>query len=167
MPDTVPSNRRTAGYTVLELLLVLGLIAVAGTMAWPRVAVLLQDTELSAATRALLSDIRWARLAAQTQGRVVEMRFDPGRSLYAIHGAGHVPERVVRFSRTLSFGSPVDPQANGVTFRDDAITFGPRAGLQNSFGSIMVRTQTGRARKITVNIAGYASVSVWDGAQWR
>ncbi|MEO5657776.1 MAG: GspH/FimT family pseudopilin [Nitrospiria bacterium] len=152
---------------MLELVLVLGIIAVAGTIAWPRVAALLQDTELSAATRTLLSDIRWARLTAQTQGRIVEMRFDPGRSLYTINGAGHVPGRVVRLSRTLSFGSPLDPEADGVTFRDDAITFSTRAGLQNSFGSVMIRTQTSLARKITVNIAGYASVSVWDGVQWR
>ncbi len=161
------ADRRETGYTLLELLAVLGMVAVAAAVAWPRATDLLQRAELSASTRALLSDVRWARTAAQAQGRVIEMRFDPHRSLYTIGRAGALPQRVVRLSETLSFGSPEDPEADGVTFRDDTITFSPRASLQNSFGSVVLRTPTGQARKMTVNIAGYASVAVWDGAQWR
>ena len=164
---TSAADRREAGYTLPELLAVLGLIAVAAAVAWPRAADLLQRAELSASTRALLSDIRWARTAAQTQGRGFEMRFDPPRSLYTIGRASGPPQRLVRLPGTLSFGSPVDPEADGVTFRDNAITFSPRTSLQNSFGSVVLRTPTGLARKITVNIAGYASVAVWDGTQWR
>ena len=164
---TSAADRRETGYTLLELLAVLGMVAVAAAVAWPRAADLLQRAELSASTRALLSDIRWARTAAQTQGRAFEMRFDPPRSRYTIGRASGQPQRLARLPGTLSFGSPADPEADGVTFQDNAITFSPRAGLQNSFGSVTVRTRTGLARKITVNIAGYASVTVWDGAQWR
>ena len=161
------ADRREAGYTLLELLTVLGMVAVAAAVAWPRAADLLQRAELSASTRALLSDIRWARTAAQTQGRAFEMRFDSAQSLYTIGRASGQPQRLARLPGTLSFGSPADPEADGVTFRDNAITFSPRTSLQSSFGSVTVRTRTGLARKITVNIAGYASVTVWDGAQWR
>ena len=161
------ADRRETGYTLLELLAVLGMVAVAAAVAWPRAADLLQRAELSASTRALLSDVRWARTAAQTQGRVFEMQFDPPRSLYTIGRASAPPQRVVRLPGTLSFGLPADSEADGVTFGDNAITFSPRAGLQNSFGSVVLRTRTGQARKLTVNIAGYALVAVWDGAQWR
>src|SRR3990172_1734432 len=161
------ANRRETGYTLLELLAVLGMVAVAAAVAWPRVADLLQRAELSASTRALLSDVRWARTAAQTQGRVFEMRFDPPRSLYTIGRASAPPQRLVPVPGGLSFGLPADPEADGVAFRDNAITFSPRASLQNSFGSVVLRTRTGQARKLTVNIAGHASVAVWDGAQWR
>jgi Tfp pilus assembly protein FimT len=164
---TSAADRREMGYTLLELLAVLGLVTVAAAVAWPRAADLLQRAELAASTRALLADIRWARITAQTQGRVVEMRFDPARSQYSIHRTNGAPPRVVRLPEALSFGSPSDPEADGVTFRDDAITFSPRAGLQNSFGSVAVRNRTGLARKITVNIAGYASVVAWDGTQWQ
>ena len=164
---TSAADRRETGYTLLELLAVLGMVAVAAAVAWPRAADLLQRAELSASTRALLSDVRWARTAAQTQGRVFEMRFDPPRSLYTIGRASDPSQRLVRLPGTLSFGSPADPEADGVTFGDNAITFSPRASLQNSFGSVVLRTRTGQARKLTVNIAGHASVAVWDGAQWR
>jgi Tfp pilus assembly protein FimT len=161
------ADRRETGYTLLELLTVLGMVAVAAAVAWPCAADLLQRAELSASTRALLADIRWARTAAQTQGRVFEMRFDPPRSLYTIGRVSGPPQRLAQLPGTLTFGSPVDSEADGVTFRDNAITFSPRASLQNSFGSVVLHTRTGLARKITVNIAGYASVTVWDGAQWR
>lgn len=154
------------GYTILELLVVLGMVAIVAAFAWPRMTELLPRTELTAAANTLVADIRWARQTARAQGRVLVVRFDPDGRVYSVGGETGL-QRAVHLPATLSFGTPEDPGSDGITFRDNTIRFSPRPGLQNSFGSVSLRTLSGQARKITVSIAGYSSLTIWDGVQWR
>jgi prepilin-type N-terminal cleavage/methylation domain-containing protein len=163
---TRTTNQAERGYTILELLVVLGMVAIVAVFAWPRMTELLPRTELTAATNTLVADIRWARQKARAQGRVLVIRFDPNGRCYTVGGETGF-QRAVHLPTPLSFGTPEDQASDGITFRDDAIRFSPRPGLQNSFGSVSLRTPSGQARKITVSIAGYSSLAFWDGMQWR
>ena len=163
---TRTTNQAEQGYTILELLVVLGMVAIVAAFAWPRITELLPRTELTAATNTLVADIRWARQKARAQGRVLVIRFDPNGRVYIIGGETG-SQRAVPLPATLSFGTPEDPGSDGITFRDNTIRFSPRPGLQNSFGSVSLHTPSGQARKITVSIAGYSSLAAWDGVQWR
>lgn len=163
---TRTTNQAERGYTILELLVVLGMVAIVAAFAWPRMTELLPGTELTAATNTLVADIRLARQKARAQGRVLVIRFDPNGRLYTIGGETG-SQRAVPLPATLLFGTPEDPGSDGITFRDNTIRFSPRPGLQNSFGSVSLRTPSGQARKLTVSIAGYSSLAAWDGVQWR
>jgi prepilin-type N-terminal cleavage/methylation domain-containing protein len=163
---TRTTNQAEQGYTMLELLVVLGMVAIVAAFAWPRITELLPRTELTAATNTLVADIRLARQKARAQGRVLVIRFDPNGRVYTIGGETG-SQRAVPLPATLSFGTPEDPGSDGITFRDNTIRFSPRPGLQNSFGSVSLHTPSGQARKITVSIAGYSSLAAWDGVQWR
>jgi hypothetical protein len=77
---------------------------------------------------------------------------------------GH--NRQSRLPDGLSFGSPDSAESDGVTFRDNIARFSPRPGLQNSFGSITVRSRGG-AQRITVSITGHVAVAKWNGREWR
>lgn len=163
-PDSRSAS--SAGYTLVELLVVLGIIALVGSIAWPLMAGMLQEADLVAATQILTADMRWARHMARAQGRTLFLRFDPPRG-YAIGEESGPPRRSVTLPGNVGIGSPADPESDGVTFRDNTAVFTPRGGLSNSFGAVTLQTRSGAARKITINIAGYTSLAVWTGSEWR
>ncbi len=155
-----------AGYSLIELLAVVGVMAIIAGMGWPLVSEALQQAELTGATQTLMADIRRAQDTARAQGLTLYLRFDPPRG-YTMWSTAELRPRTITFAGRVSLGSPADAESDGVTFRENTAIFGPRPGLSNSFGSVALRTPSGAARKITVNITGYTSVAAWTGSEWR
>jgi prepilin-type N-terminal cleavage/methylation domain-containing protein len=155
------------GYTLIELIVVLGIVTITAAMGWPVVSGLLERVELNAATQTLVTDIRWAQRSARAEGRTLRLEFDPARRAYAIVDETGVSRRSAALAPMLSFGSPADAGADGVTFRENAAVFAPRAGLWNSFGSVSLQSRSGAARRVSINIAGALSLTAWTGREWQ
>lgn len=149
----------------MEVTLVIGIMGVLAAIAWPLTGDLLGRTELATASDALRSDIRQAQREARTRGQMFELRVDPLAQAYVVGPVGG-PSRESRLPTGLTFGSPDSAGSDGVTFRDNTARFSPRPGLQNSFGSITVRSRAG-ARRVTVSITGHVSITVWNGRAWQ
>lgn len=158
-------RRRAAGYTLLELLLVIGIAATMAAVAWPHAAHALARAQLTTAAQALLNDVRTAARLAKTEGRMVTIEIDPRDGSYAWMTA-RGERRVSRLPQSLRFGSPEDPRIDGVTFRDNTIRLSPRAGLQHSFGSVTICAAGGQAARLTMTISGHTSLAQWDGSGW-
>ncbi|MEM0952932.1 MAG: prepilin-type N-terminal cleavage/methylation domain-containing protein [Pseudomonadota bacterium] len=96
----------TQGFTLLEILLVLVIVGLAGTVVVPRVSVIYDNLVLRSEREALLRDIRALPLQARAAGRSVVAASDDSAS-----SLGHiidVPEHwAVEFSESLRY------QANG------------------------------------------------------
>lgn len=158
--------RAHAGYTLIELVTVLAIMAILGAMAWPATADLVAGVELASAARVFVGDIQRAQREARATGRRLALVVAPATGTYATvfpDGArrGH------RLPAALAFGVPDDPASDGVTFRDDTIWIAPRPGPQSSMGSVAIRTRQGAARRVTVSLTGHTSVAVWDGSRWN
>jgi prepilin-type N-terminal cleavage/methylation domain-containing protein len=153
------------GFTLLEVSLVVGIMGVLAAMAWPLTSDLIDRAALATTTDSLKSDIRKAQREARTTGRVLELRVDPLAGVYVIGPIGG-SGRLSRLPTGLTFGSPDNANSDGVTFRDNTARFSPRPGLQNSFGSITVRSHD-RARRITVSITGHTAIAMWNGRGWQ
>lgn len=158
-------QRPYLGFTLVEVTVVIAILGVLTVIAWPLTSSLLDRTGLLTATEILRSDIRKAQREARASGRTVELRISPSAGAYVVGPVG-LPGQESRLPAGLRFGSPEDVDSDGVTFRDNTARFGPRPGLQNSFGSIMVRSRSG-AQKITVSITGHVMVARWTGREWR
>jgi len=158
-------QRSYRGFTLVEVTVVVAIMGVLAGIAWPLTSNLLDRAGLVAATETLRADIRKTQLEARAVGRTFELRIDPPTGAYVIGPIG-APGRQSSLPAGLSFGSPDAADSDGVTFRDNIARFSPRPGLQNSFGSITVRSRSG-ARKITVSITGHVVVAAWNGGEWR
>lgn len=78
MPIARPRSPSRAGFTLLELLIVLAILAMIMMMSWPAVGGLLAKNELRSAARQVRAVLAKTRLAAMESGTVHQFRFQPG-----------------------------------------------------------------------------------------
>lgn len=159
------ATRATRGYTLLEVMAVLGIIGGLAVSGWPVMTHLLTSAQLSTAAETIRSDIRRMQREARVSGQMVVMQIDPGAGRYTI-GSLDKPSRRSSLPSGLAFASPDGSDPDGVTFRDNTVRVSPRPGLQSSVGSITVQSRGG-ARRLTISITGHVSIKTWDGRQWR
>jgi type II secretion system protein H len=132
MPPRLRSHRRDAGFTLIELIVVLAILALVAGLALPNLVGGKTSAELPAAEQELRGALRSARAAALAANR--EVRFTAaadGRS-YAVDGE----------SRTLRAGSDLRVEIVGFGPQNPpAIVFFPGGGA--SGGRIMLRNPKG------------------------
>jgi prepilin-type N-terminal cleavage/methylation domain-containing protein len=155
-----------AGYTVIEIMVVLCITAILATVAWPTSMDFVERAELSSAAQTVVDDIRRIQREARVSGERFGLVVDPASGTYvAVSMTGAL--RGHRLPTSLAFAAPDNPESDGVTFRDNTVWVAPRPGPQGSVGSISIRSRNGSARKVTVSLTGHTSIAVWDGQQWR
>ncbi len=154
-----------AGFTLLEVITVLAVTAILAAIGWPRLGDLIARVELAGAADMLRSDIRRAQAAARGLGQPYVLHIDPVTGGYTT-GPVDEPGRQHQLPSRVTFGTPDAGDPDGVTFRDNTARFGPRPGLQGSFGAVTIRSRAG-ARRITVSITGHTRITTWDGREWN
>ena len=141
------------GFTVLELVVVVGIIGVASMIAAWRAVAWLPELRLESATRQVVLELRLARgraMAEQRQRRVA----------FSIAGDTYRHQR--RVGAIYEDDSPPAALPGGIDVVDcsapsDAFAFAPR-GTASSFGSVVLRNSGGRERRVVVDIVGRVRV---------
>ena len=77
-------HARTGGFTLLEVLLVLGLLVMLAAVAWPSLSRPLAATRLREGARELCNELARARLRAIETGNVLVLRYEAGHARYEI-----------------------------------------------------------------------------------
>ncbi|MGD9765806.1 MAG: prepilin-type N-terminal cleavage/methylation domain-containing protein [Candidatus Binatia bacterium] len=140
---------RNGGFTLLELLVALTLLAALSGVAVPRARVLLQSWQLSAAARQVVMDLKLVRARAIGAGITHRLRF-------AVPGTAYQQER--RSGSGYAAAGPPTQLPDGVqvvecTAGGGGVAFRPR-GYAASFGTITLRNRAGHERRVVVDIAG-------------
>lgn len=167
MPNAHP--RLHAGFSMLEMVIVVAIIAIAAAIAVPRFADAGSGRRLAAAKRTLESDVQLAKRLARAQGVAYTLGFYPDENMYVIIEGTEIKRSAVVFTRdfdaepfTLDISSTslgasafvvVTPYGElvdsfTVTIRDGGIEI-PIAFAGRDKGSVAV-TETDNAVKITV-----------------
>jgi len=94
-----PLYRRPAGFTLLELLVVLAIAGLLVSLVPPVISAVVPGTKIKVAARELAVTLRDARNQAISRSMAVEMQFDFDKSVYKMRGGeDHVLPRGVRMA---------------------------------------------------------------------
>ncbi len=141
---------RTDGFTLLELLVVLAVVALMTAIAAPRFAAALPGAELDSGARKLAAGLREARSMAVSTNRAVPFTLRGGANLYTIGRGGESRQLPGKLAITLVTGSREITGANqgSIRFFPDGSSTGGRIELKGAGGkrSIEVDWLTGRIR---------------------
>lgn len=91
---------RIAGFSLVELLVVLMLLAILAALAAPVGSKLLNSLAFQRQTRQIMASLRYARLMAITSGKPVEVRLDGSREHGLIFSGGVKEERELELTAT-------------------------------------------------------------------
>ncbi len=141
---------RKDGFTLLELLVVLAIVALMMAIAVPRFAGALPGAELDSGARKLAAGLREARSLAVSINRAVPFTLSGGANRYAIGRGGESKQLPENLAITLVTGSREITGANqgSIRFFPDGSSTGGRIELAGTGGnrSIEVDWLTGRIR---------------------
>jgi len=137
--------RRRAGYTLIELVLVVAVLAVASLVAAPAVGRAVDGIRVRTEVAGVASLLRWAREEAVTRGQAREVTLDADGQALLVRRADGEAVRVEK-RRTLSSLVHVVPTPGPM---QPPITFTPRG--RSSGGTVRLETVGPRVYLVTVD----------------
>ncbi|MDP3814281.1 MAG: GspH/FimT family protein [Pseudomonas sp.] len=148
-PARAPACARPAGFTLLELLVVLVIAGVLAGLVGPALQRFIPGAQLKGQSRHLLAQLRQARSQAILLHQAVRVSYDEGR-----HGVNFSPEqRFYRLPAELQLdvqrGSHGDPQEDEEVDTSGAISFYPQG--YSSGGALRLSAADGREFELQVD----------------
>ena len=148
---------KNSGFTFIELMTTIAIIAVLAAIAIPNMIGWRSGTKMQGAVENLRGDLQWAKLKAVQENEFVTVLFLAGGTRYQlfmdgnINGARDAGERLYR-QRDLPAGVSID--LGGTDFNgNDFVTFNNR-GFPENAGMVAVDTTSGAGRNINLNRVG-------------
>ena len=154
------SMRNKAGFSLLELMIVVGIIAILSAIVTPNLIEWYQHQGLRSAVVELQGNLQLAKMAAVKQNRDCSVTINTGAGSYNIPCIGKGVS-LGSYNGGVVFASPDGTATAGV------LTFTSR-GLCSPFGSICLTNRDQSAFYMTqVFISGGVVTSKWNGANWE
>jgi type IV fimbrial biogenesis protein FimT len=140
---TSPKNPKIKGFTILELMVTLGILAVVLTIAIPDFHRISSNGNLKTAARDLVADFNALRARAMAENTQYVLTFN-GDNTYMSPGLPNV-KSPASIAKDITFAPP--NFGGGTT-----VTFSTRGTL--TAGSVVLRNSRGSTAQITCNLAG-------------
>ena len=140
---------KNSGYTLVEVLTVIGIIAIVAGIILPNVVAWLPKYRLSSGAEEIQSTLQLARLGAIKQNTSAAVSFNTVNHTFSMSIDGRRVKKGV-----MPAGIIID----SVTSPASTVEFDSRGLANGSSGSILVRNNQGGTKTITVNIVGSATI---------
>lgn len=145
------------GFSILEVLVAVGLIGASLAIATPRMASLVSGYRLEGAARGLALDMQKTRLRAIAEGKCFQVAFGTADRTYQVSSkAGATPCDTTGFSNDGSARKIDDAGAIAVTATASPV-FTPR-GLAETASVVTLTAPNGAVRLVATNAAGRVHV---------
>lgn len=147
-----PTIKRQLGFTLVELLIVISITAIVAAISIPFDRSIIQNMNLSAATRDLASDLRYAQQLAVTTQINYNVIIDIASNSYQIKDAATATTiKNVNIKNNIYLKSVSDFSSNTASFN--------ATGAALSTGSIVLSNLSGRESIIEIKPSGYVKIS--------
>lgn len=155
------SKTGSRGFSLIEMLVVIGILAITAIVTIPNVIAWRNGMQLRAAVNELRSDLESAKTRAVKQNATVTVAFDPTAGQYRMTYLDPVANTILLKSQTLPAGVRIDTE-------NPTHTLDSLPGNQTSFSSrgtaractIVLANQQGRTK--SVGISPFAKIEVKD-----
>jgi type IV fimbrial biogenesis protein FimT len=139
---------KNSGYTLIEVLTVISIIAIVAGIVLPNVVAWLPKYRLSSGAEEIQSTLQLARLSAIKQNKNATVTF----SITTHTFLASVDDQTIKYGK-MPAGIVID----SVTTPASKVEFNSR-GLATDGGDILVKNKRGATKTIRVNIVGNASI---------
>lgn len=172
----IPSNKSAHGFTLIELIIVISMLAILCSIAIPAYSSWLPEYRLKSAVRELYSNMQLTKTMSIKFNDKFKMIFDTGGNGYRILRPDDTVERRVSFSnydRTgeIRYGGGKATKnattsggalpGDGVSYQNNRISFTSR-GLGSGMGYAYLRNNKGTAYAIGSWISGIIVLKKWN-----
>ena len=166
----IKKNRRSEGFTVVELMVSITILAILLGIGVPSINALVNGSSANRAANELISDMYLARIRAIRSGRSASVAFNtPGPNQYTVTWNNGANTKIVdlgNFRGDVGF-EPAPPGA-ATPLPVDRVIFSPRGFAQGNpvgWGNVYLSEQnTARVIRIETTFAGVVSEMRWSPA---
>jgi len=146
-------HRDQRGFTLLELIIVMVILTIVGSIAYGAFQQMAINANLKTAARDIVSDFNLIRQRAMAENVPLSITFDAVMNSYDVPqpGGATLTKNLASYGADIVFGSPPDFSGGSV------ITFQPR-GTTAQWGTVSLRNSRNSTATITVNSTGRANV---------
>ena len=146
--------KQSKGFTLIELMIVIAVLGILGTMATFSFQRYVTNANLKTAAREIMTDMSLCKQKAMSEGIQYRLTFTVGSDQYAISAA---PFSSSQTKSLAQFGAGMSVQS--VNFTSGQVIFLPRGTLSSNTGTVVLVNSRNSTATITVNITGRTYVA--------